>query len=162
LVPHSAVVAGDHAEAIVTRWEVAVERPPPVAGVLPVAIPAFQLVTKEDLLGRDQAWRGVVDLEVPNESGQGHVRTGTSRGVNLPVGDDLLDMHRRGKLVEREVPWVEGADAMPRQKPQLPVPRPGDQRGVATGTGMAHYAIRDIEQRGVDLLLRAPVRARPI
>src|SRR5262249_14964072 len=79
LGPHPAVVAGDHPEAIVTRRETAVERLPPIAGFLPVAIPAFQLVTKEDLLGRDKAWRGVVDLEVPNESGQGHERTGTSR-----------------------------------------------------------------------------------
>ena len=48
-VPHAAVIAGDHAEAVVARREIGVERLPAIAGVLPVAILAFQLVREKRL-----------------------------------------------------------------------------------------------------------------
>ena len=55
LVPHTAVVAGDHAEAVVAWGEIVIERLPFIANVLPVRIAAFQLDAKTVLLRRDEA-----------------------------------------------------------------------------------------------------------
>ena len=74
LVPHPAVIAGRDAEAVVARRKIVVERLPAVANVLPIADPAFQLVAKQDLFRRDQAERGVVDLQIADQRGQAQVR----------------------------------------------------------------------------------------
>ena len=66
-VPHAAVVAGDHAEAIRAGTEVGVERLPPRADVLPVAVAAFEFDAELVLLRRDEAQRRVVDLQIANE-----------------------------------------------------------------------------------------------
>ena len=46
LIPHAAVVAGDHAEAVVARRKIRIECLPAIAHVLPFAIVAFQHVAK--------------------------------------------------------------------------------------------------------------------
>src|SRR5262249_58591410 len=72
LVPDAAVVRGDDAEAIAARIEVGVESLPPIAGVVPVAIAAFELVLELHLLGRYQARRRVLDLKVAHERRKTH------------------------------------------------------------------------------------------
>ena len=67
LVPHAAVIAGDDAEAVLAWRKIGVERLPTIAGVLPIAIPAFQLVAKEHLFRRDQAERRIVDLQIAHQ-----------------------------------------------------------------------------------------------
>src|SRR6266850_175716 len=54
-IPHTAVIASHDAEAVVARREIRIERLTAVASVLPIAVPAFQLVTKKDLFRRDEA-----------------------------------------------------------------------------------------------------------
>ena len=44
LVPHAAVIAGHHAEAVIAWRKIVIERLPFIADVLPVGIVAFQLV----------------------------------------------------------------------------------------------------------------------
>jgi len=70
LVPHAAVIAGAHAEAVVTRRNIAIVRLPAIAGVLPVALPAFQLVAEEYLLLRDETERRIFDLQIAHQRGQ--------------------------------------------------------------------------------------------
>src|SRR5580704_13429432 len=100
LVPHTAVVAGHHAEAVAAWIEIGIECLPFIDDLLPVAIVAFQLVAKMDLLRRDQAERGVFDLEIANQRGQALDRRSL---VFLAVGGDLLDVDRGRELVEGKV-----------------------------------------------------------
>src|SRR5258708_781061 len=66
LVPHAAVVAGDHAETVIAWRKIVIERLSFIANVLPVAIAAFQFDAKADLLRRHQAESGIVDLQIAN------------------------------------------------------------------------------------------------
>ena len=70
LVPHAAVIASHHAEAVVAGRKIVIEGLPAIAGVLPIAIPAFQLVAKKHLLRRDEAERRVVDLQIADSGGR--------------------------------------------------------------------------------------------
>src|SRR6267142_123896 len=70
LVPDSAVIAGTHAKAVVAWRNIAVVRLPAIAGVLPIAIPAFQLVAEKYLFLRDEAERRIVDLQIAHQRGQ--------------------------------------------------------------------------------------------
>jgi hypothetical protein len=62
LVPHAAVIAGDDTEPVIAWRKIVIERLPVIAGVLPVGIMTFQLDAKADLLRRDQAESGIVNL----------------------------------------------------------------------------------------------------
>src|SRR5262249_26715897 len=119
LVPHAAVVAGDDAKGVVARRKVAVEGLAASAGVLPVAVPAFELVSKKNFLRRDEAERGVVNLQIANMRRQWHlpVLRRRSQIVGLVVGGDLLDMHWRRKIVEEQVAGIDDADATQRDEP---------------------------------------------
>src|SRR5215472_392747 len=61
-VPHAAVVARHHPEAVVAGSEVAIKHLSSIAAVVPVAVSALKFVTKEDLFRGDEAQRGVIDL----------------------------------------------------------------------------------------------------
>ena len=74
LIPHAAVIGCYDAEAVVAWRKIRIERLPFIAHVLPVGIVAFQLDAKTDLLRRDQAEGGVVDLEIASKRGQAQVR----------------------------------------------------------------------------------------
>src|SRR6266404_900501 len=67
LVPHAAVIAGDHAETVVARRKIGIEDLPAIAGVLPIAVVAFQLVAKEYFLRRDQTERRVVYFQIARQ-----------------------------------------------------------------------------------------------
>src|SRR6266852_9003266 len=102
LIPHTAVVASRNAEAVVAWWQIAIERLPAIADILPIAIPAFQLVTKLDLLRHDEAESGVVDLQIACQRGQAQVRRRVAPRVlpgNVAVRADLFDVKRRRQLV---------------------------------------------------------------
>jgi len=122
LIPHAAVIAGGDAEAVAAWIEIGIECPPFIDDLLPVAIVAFELVFEMDLLRRDQAKIGVVDLEVASQRGQAQVRRGI---VCLAVGGDLLDVHRRREFVEGKVTRIDDADAVPGREP----------RGFVDGSG---------------------------
>src|SRR6266536_4251428 len=62
LVPHAAVVARDHAEAVVAGRKIGIEGLPAIAGVLPIAVVTFQHVAKEYLCRRDETEGRIVDL----------------------------------------------------------------------------------------------------
>src|SRR5713226_8860132 len=70
LIPHPAVIASHNAEAVVARREIRIESLTAIASILPIAVPAFQLVTKKNLFRRDEAERGVIYLQITNERGQ--------------------------------------------------------------------------------------------
>src|SRR5262249_33533158 len=120
LVPHATVVAGDDAEAIGARRQVAVWLLPPVAHVHPVAIPAIELYLEPVLLGDDETERGVVDLQIARQRRQPHAAI-RSRGVCDPVSRDLFDVHGWRKLVERKMARIDHAQAVRRNKPQSPI-----------------------------------------
>ena len=61
--------------------------------------------------------------------------------VALAIGDDLLDVYRRRKLVEGKVTRIDDADAVPRQEPQFSIGRLGDLWVVVAGTGKTPYSI---------------------
>src|SRR5262249_22546278 len=81
LVPHTAVVAGGHAETIVTWRKVGIERPTAVPRVSPIAIATLELVAEQHPLRSHQAQRGVIDLEVAHPGWQAHPARG---GETLP------------------------------------------------------------------------------
>src|SRR6266478_5429121 len=62
LVPHTAVIASHDAKAVVARREIRIESLTAIASVLPIAVPAFQLVAKTYFFWRHQAERRIVDL----------------------------------------------------------------------------------------------------
>src|SRR6266436_9372165 len=64
LVPHAAVVTSHDAEAVVAGRKIRVEGLSAIAGVLPIGVVAFQLVTKEYFLRRDQTERRVVYFQI--------------------------------------------------------------------------------------------------
>src|SRR6266852_4092214 len=70
LIPQTAVIASDDAEAVVARREIRIESLTAIASVLPIAVPVFQLVTKKDLFRRHEAQRRVIYLQITNERGQ--------------------------------------------------------------------------------------------
>src|SRR6266403_6085070 len=154
-IPHTAVIASHDAEAVVARREIRIERLTASASVLPIAVPALQLVTKKDLFRRDEAERGVIYLQITNERGQKYasVCSGT-RIVGLAVGGDLLDVHRRRKFVEGKVARIDDADAVPRQEQQFSIGGLGDLRAEVAGTGKDPDSIGNVENRGLDEPLR--------
>src|ERR1700694_205817 len=74
LVPHTVVIAGCDAEAVVAGRRIVIERLPAIADVLPIAIPAIQLNPEMVLLRRYEAESGIVDLQIANERRQPWVR----------------------------------------------------------------------------------------
>jgi hypothetical protein len=48
--------------------EIVIERVPAIRDILPIAIPPFELTFEPDLLRRDQAEGGIVDLEIARNS----------------------------------------------------------------------------------------------
>ena len=67
LVPHTAVVAGDDAEAVGARSEgSSTARWRSLTDLSPVIVLPLQLVLEMNLLRRDKAQSGVVDLQVTN------------------------------------------------------------------------------------------------
>ncbi len=131
LVPHAAVVAGDHAKAILARRKIGVERLPAIAGVLPVAIHAFQLVAKEILLRSDETERCIVDLQIAHQRWQTHAsRLQRRRVVDLAVGSDLLDVDRRREFVEGKMARIDDLYAFSRHEPQFAIGRLSYPRAV--------------------------------
>src|SRR5580698_7049475 len=70
LIPHAAVIAGHHTEAVIAWSKIVIERLPSIAGVLPVRISAFQSVPEAGRLRRREAERGIVDLQIADQRGQ--------------------------------------------------------------------------------------------
>lgn len=92
---------------LITRWlikGILQQRPDSVrvlfwADVLPIAIPALQFVAKEYLLRRDEAERGVVNLQIAYEWRQAHLGGSHRRRiVGLVIYDDLLDVQRAAEV----------------------------------------------------------------
>src|SRR5262249_34880043 len=108
LVPHTAVIGSAHVESVVARRKIGIERLPPSAGVLPIAVVAFQLVTKTYLLWRGEAERRVVDFQIAYQRRQLHlpIRSG-SYIVVLAVSRDLFDVYRRRNAVEGKVARID-------------------------------------------------------
>ena len=73
-----------------------------------------------------------------------------SRIVGLAVGGDLLDVYRRGKLIEGKVARIDDADAVESAEPYFSIRGLGDVRGVAAGERMAPYAVGAVENGGLD------------
>ena len=125
LIPHPAVIASHHAEAVLAGSRTGIERLPPSVGVLPIAIPALQLVTEVNLVRRDQAERCVINHQVADQRRQPRARGGRIAGpvlpVGLAVGGDLFDVHRRRKFVEGKVTRIDDADAVVGQELQLSI-----------------------------------------
>ena len=90
LVPHAAIVARHDAEPVGGGPKIGIEGLAPGADILPLGITAFEHDTKVVLLGRDQAERGVVDLQVSDKRGQPH---SGRRVVGAAIGDELFDVH---------------------------------------------------------------------
>src|SRR4029453_9922516 len=90
LVPDAAVIGRGDPEAVRAGTEIGIERLPPRADVLPVAIAPFELDAEAVLLRRDEAQRRVVDLQVAPARRQAQA---LSRIVRRTVGGDLLDVH---------------------------------------------------------------------
>src|SRR5262249_15459264 len=120
-----------------------VERLPAGAGVLPVAVPAFQLVAEKDLLRNREAQGRVLDLEVA------HKRRGAEASSHLLVvsagGGDLLCLYRLGKRVDRNVKRIEHARAVLRHEPQPSILRLRDLRNIASGVVAEPDAVGAVE-----------------
>jgi hypothetical protein len=69
-VPHTAVIRGQHAEAVAAWRKIVIERLPFIANVLPVGITPFQFDAKTILLRHDQAESGIVYLQIARQRRQ--------------------------------------------------------------------------------------------
>src|SRR5262249_50646970 len=154
-VPYSAVISGHHSEGVVARRKIAVESLPARADVLPVAVPAFQFVAEQYLFRCDQTERGVVDLQVAHQCGQGHVSIFVrAHRVALMICNDLLNVYRRRKFVERQMARIDNADSIHGCEPQFSIRRSGDLWSVTMRNRSASYSIEYVENCDLDLLLR--------
>src|SRR5208283_6199085 len=99
-IPYAAVIAGDHAEAVATRFEIRILHLAIVDHLNPVRVLALQLVTETDLLWRDEAQRRVIDPDVADPGGQAQSTRGT---VLFAIGGDLFNVYGRRQLVERKM-----------------------------------------------------------
>src|SRR5262249_24418493 len=125
LVPHPAVIAGHHAEGIAARRKIVVERLPACARLLPVLVPAFQLVAKTDFLLRHQAERCVVDLQIAYQRRQRQTPAGVRDDVvALVVGDNLFDVYWRWNFVEGKMMRIDHAHAIRWYKPHSSIRGP--------------------------------------
>src|ERR1700747_423261 len=118
---------------------------------------AFQLVPKTDLLRRDKAESGVLDLQLASQRGQAWVRgriAGRVIPVFLAVGSDLLDVHRRWEFVEGKVTRIDDADAVAGEEPQFSIGGHGASRAVAETARTAPDSVGTVETGGLDLPLR--------
>ena len=118
LVPHATVVARNDAEPVGAGPEIGIERLAPGADVLPLGIAAFEHDTEAVLLGRDEAERCVVDLQVSDEWGEPDAGP---RVVGAAIGDELFDVHRRRYRVTRQVNGIHDGDAILSRQPDFPV-----------------------------------------
>ena len=136
--------------------KVGVERLSPLADVLPLAVAAFELDPEPVLLRRDEAQRGVVDLQIANERRQ--PQTGR-RVVRFPIRDHLLDVHRRRKRVDADVPRIDDGDPVECREPDAAVGRFADLRVVRRTTGEQPDTVGAVEHRALNVLITiAPVR----
>src|SRR5262249_53798972 len=99
------------------RRKIVKKRLPASAGVLPIAVVSFEHVAKTDLLRDGEAERRVVDFEIARQRGKARAPAEKRIArqvipVRLAVGDDLLDLHRRRKLVGGNAAWIDDADAV--------------------------------------------------
>src|SRR5262249_51241563 len=153
--PHPAVVASDHSEAVVAVREIGIKRLPPRPDVMPIGLPAFELVAEEYLFGSGEAECGVVYLQVAHQRGQSQalIHIG-SRIVVFAVGGDLLDVYRRGKAVEWKVARIDDAHSVQTGEPQLSIRGPGYLWADARSIGPVRYSVGVVENRSLDRRLR--------
>ena len=74
IVPHAAVIAGGHAEAVIARRKVRILHLAVVNHLPPVLILALQLEAKMNLFRGNQAQRCVINREIANQRRQPRVR----------------------------------------------------------------------------------------
>src|SRR5580698_5965927 len=135
LVPHTIVVARDHAKAIVAWPKIGVKCLAPRSRVLPALIATLKPVTKAHLLRCHETKRGVVDLQIAHARRQGYIRICIGvHVVAFVVGDDLLDVHWWWKLVKDKMARIDGLIG----KPHPPIRR---FRGRIKGTYVAQGSV---------------------
>src|SRR5262249_51380862 len=146
LVPHAIVIASHQAKAVVAWGEIVVEGAPPSAGLLPITIAGFQHVTKENLFGRNEAERGVVDLQVAYQRRQADLSVDIRRRVVcFVVGDETFDMYWWRQYIEMKLMWIDDGEAIDTSKPKLAIRGPYDVRGGAAKISLASYSIGNVE-----------------
>ena len=134
----------------------------------PVVVLALQLDAELHPLRRDEAETDVVDLQITSQRGKMHVRHRLARQVlpiESPVGEDLLDMHRRRDFVEGKMTGIDDSNAFSRQEPKSAICGLRDGRIVGGSRNCAEpHTIRRIPEGGLDPALRVgdpPVQFRP-
>ena len=98
------MVRSQDAEAVGAGRQVVVERLTSGARLLPVRILALELVAEPHLLGHGETGRGVVHLDL---AGQRREPQAFPWRVRSPVGDELLDVNGRWRLVEGETAGID-------------------------------------------------------
>src|SRR5262249_33675192 len=139
------------AKSVLPWRKIGVEGLPAVLDVPPVAIEAFELVAKSDLLRRHEAQCGVIDLQIADAWRQPYssIRV-CRRAVCLAVGDDFLDLHRRRQGVEWKMTRIDDADANGRREPQSSIREAGHRRVETDWRRGAPDAVRSIEHGDFD------------
>jgi hypothetical protein len=128
----TAVVGGPDAEAVVAGGKVVIEGLPASAGVRPIAIVAFQLVAKLDLLRRHKAESGVVDLQIVAQRGQVQIRSCRARQV-LPAGfaigepdlSGIWQVDKNSANTSRILPRISSSASFPSSHGRRPLPGNG-------------------------------------
>src|SRR5262249_41386350 len=108
LVPHAAVVRGKNTEPVSARRKIGILNLPLIDYLSPVAVLAFEFVSKANLLRGCQAISRVMDRDIADRCRQPQSLT---RVVRTCVRLDLLNPHRRWNSVEDEMTRVENTHA---------------------------------------------------
>src|SRR5262249_10135980 len=125
-------IASHHPKAIVAGREICVEGLSTIAGILPIRVVPFELIAKANFLWCDETERGKVDFQIARERRQPQAPIAVSRYlIEFSVGGDLFDMHRRGKVVVRQMSWIDNAHAVSLQKQNLSIGGLRNHRRVA-------------------------------
>ncbi len=122
LAPHTAVVAGHHAKAIIAGTQIVIKRLAAITSLLPIAVAAFQFVSETDLFRGNEAQRRIVDLQIAYQRRQTHWPTFVrGRIVGFAIRNELFDLHRRLKVIEWKTTWIDDAYAVACREPQLAI-----------------------------------------
>src|SRR5580658_1493169 len=100
LVPHAAVVAGDHTKDVFARREIRVLHVAVGRELPPVAILPFELVAKLNFFRRDKTERSVIDLKIADFGWEAY---SVRRIVGLAIRGESLNVYWWRNLVTREM-----------------------------------------------------------
>src|ERR1700730_64645 len=119
-VPHAIVITCDHAKPVFPWSKIVIERLPTSSGILPIAVPAFQLVLEMHLLRNDKAQSRIVNLEITCKRRKAKT---LPKRIVLSVSNNPFNMDRRRWFIPTQMIRIDHLQHVTTCKPQPSIGR---------------------------------------